>query len=306
MRKSIYPFFLIALLFSACKKNDIPVTGDFHLMKTTGVGGWSGKDEFEYDASGRLIKNTSSENGNAPVPRTVFSYTGNEVAISYPNDDPAHFHRSVIYQLSAQNRPLKRIYSSVLNVNMDFGPDNQFEYDSTNFEYDLNGHLFRQTGALKDSVSYYPSAAGILTIIVEVTTYTVDYEIADGNLKSVKRTAQHNTQIVQGGTYSAQENIEETTVFSYDKGYPNHFDFKNTFLLNEISVLPFESFIPDLSFLNYPNKAVTTTVKKNASGVVTSTETTTDEQNLTFNTNGYLLSNIVDPQTKLVFTYNRF
>ena len=304
MRNCKYFVFLL-IVFTGCKKNDIPVTGDFHLVRATIVGGWPYKAEFGYDASGRLLKQTVSNNANDAVVMTHFNYTGNEIAISYP-DNPSFIQQDTRYLVDAQNRPAKRVYHDEDSYNSEFGPQKQFRSETTDYEYDANGYLIRQTGIFKDSTSYYPSAAGILTVTLEVNTYIVIHEIADGNLKSIKKTTQQNIQLLQGGIYSRQQTIEETTVFSYDKNYPNHFDFANAFLLNEAKVLPFTSYFPDLRFSNYPNKAVTTKVTKDASGTIISTETSTKEYNLTFNTNGYLLSNIFDPQTKLVYMYSRF
>jgi hypothetical protein len=304
MRKFVYYFFLICLL-SACKK-DPAVTGENRLTKTTIVGSSSYKSEFEYDASGRLVKNTSSQNGNAPVVQTQLNYTGNEIAISYPTE-PSGIQTDTRYQLDGQNRPIKRTYSNLLTTTNPNGPEKHFDSETTDYVYNALGSLASYAGVIKDSLSYYPTT-GVLQNSVDNISYTAVFEIFAGNLKSVKKTSLRNyTQVNQpGGTYNIQETIEETTVFSYDKNYPNHFDFKNAFLFTELSVLPIHDYFPNALFLNYPNKAVTTKITKNAAGVVVSTSVYADEPNLTFDTNEYILTNIFDPQTKLVFSYSRF
>ena len=306
MKSCLYCFFLLAL-FSACKK-DPAVTGEIRLTKTTNVGGTAYKAEFEYDASGRLVKHISSQNGNAPVVQTQLSYTGNEIAISYPTE-PSVIQIDTKYQLDGQNRPIKRIYSNLADFTQPGGngPEKHFDSETTDYVYNSLGSLASYTGVRKDSISYYPSP-GVLQNSVDNISYTAVFEIFAGNLKSVKKTSQRNyTQVNQPGiTYNLQETIEETTVFSYDKNYPNHFDFKNAFLFTELSVLPMHDYFPNALFLNYPNKAVTTKITKNAAGIVVSTIVTTDEPDLTFDTNGYVLTNIFNPQTKLVFSYSRF
>jgi hypothetical protein len=300
----VYYFFLIFLL-AACKK-DPAVTGEIRLTKTTVVGGTAYKAEFEYDASGRFVKQTSSQNGIAPVVQTQLNYTGSEITISYPAE-PSTSQRDTRYQLDGQNRPLKRIFSNLLSITNPNGPEKHFDSETTDYVYNALGSLASYTGVMKDSLSYYPTT-GVLQNSVNNISYTAVFEIFAGNLKSIKKIAQRTyTQVNQpGSTYNIQETIEETTVFSYDKNYPNHFDFKNAFLFTELDVLPIRNYFPNSLFLNYPNKAVTTKITKNAAGVVTSTTGYTEEPNLTFDTNGYLLTNIFDPQIKLVFSYGRF
>lgn len=301
-------FVFLIILFSACKKGE-PLSGENHLAKITYTDGSnSSKHQFEYDASGRLIKKTFSQDGNPPGVQNEINYTGNEVAISYPDELP-FIQRDTRYQLDVQNRPVKRFFSNLMTFPQSFGPEKHFEADTTNYEYDGNGYLNRYTGISKDSISYYITA-GVLLNFSDNFTYTTFYEIDAGNIKSVKKTSQQrHVQVSQpGAPYNYQRSIEETTVFYYDKKYPNHFDFRNAFLFTELQVLPFRSYVPHPGYLNYPNKAVTTTITKDANGVVLSTDVSTEEPNLNFDTNGYLLTltNVFNPQSETIFNYSRF
>src|SRR6185503_2345523 len=149
--------FLI-ILFSACKK-DQPVSGENHLVKIIYTdGSATSKEEFEYDPSGRLIKKTFTQDGIGTGIQNEINYTGNQVAITYP-DQPSFFQKDTRYQLDAQNRPVKRFFSHLETFSSSlFGPERHFGADTTNYEYDGNGYLNRYTGISKDSVSYYPSA----------------------------------------------------------------------------------------------------------------------------------------------------
>jgi len=298
----------LVILFSACKK-DQPISGENHLVKITHTdGSVTSKHEFGYDASGKLIKKTYAENGNPPRVQNEITYTGNEVAISYL-DEPSYFRRDTRYQLDAHDRPVKRIFSYFDSLPVPLGPQKDFATDTTTYEYDVNGYLMRYTGVSKDSVRYYGSP-GVLDVQSNTFTYTTIYEIDAGNLKSVKKTSQqqHVTANYPGLPYSFQRIIEETTVFYYDKKYPNHLDFRNAFLFTELNVLPFSSYVPNPGYLNYPNKAVTTKITKDANGVVLSTDVFTEEPNLNFDTNGYLLTltNVFSPQSKEIYNYSRF
>jgi hypothetical protein len=307
MRNCLYLFSFI-ILFSSCKK-DKPVSGEKRLVSTTtfSTGGPTYRD-FQYDGSGRLTKRIARQ-GDLLTVTAELSYTGNEVAITYPAE-PSITQQDTRYQLDGSQRPSRRIFSHFEDFTspQGFGPEKHFGSDTTNYEYNASGFMFRYNGVLKDSLSYYPTI-GVLQNSTNTVTYTAVYEMEGGNLKTVKRTSVENYfQVNQppGTTYGFQKTVEETTVFYYDKNYPNKFDFRNAFLLTELDVLPFDQYTPNPGFLNFPNKAITTTITKNAGGNIVSTNVDTQEVNFDFDKEGYISGWNFDSQAKQAFIYSRF
>jgi len=305
MRNGLYC--LLFLVFISCKKDKTP-SGDKHLTKITGYGGTPFYVDFSYDGSGRLTSQTATQGTNPPIVFTQIGYTGNEIAITYPRD-PSTIQNSTKYQLDANNRPIKRTYTSFEDFSSGaaFGPEHHYGNETTNYEYNAGGSVFRYTGLKKDSMSYYP-AANVIQYSTNTISYTATYEFEAGNVKSVTRTLQQSYWATEqpGSTYTIQTTVEETTVFFYDKKYPNQFDFKNAFLFREIEILPFPLYMPDKSFTNFPNKAVTTRITKNGAGAVLSTDVSTEETELNFDREGFISGRNADPANKQVFSYNRF
>ncbi|HET6995010.1 MAG TPA: hypothetical protein VFI06_08505 [Chitinophagaceae bacterium] len=306
MRNYLYLLFFV-ILFSSCKK-DQPVIGEKRLTIVTTFNA-SAPDymDLQYNGSGRLTKLMNRQNGTL-VATASFDYTGNEISITHPGE-PVNLQQNTRYQLDGSQRPSKRIFSHFEDFTQPqgLGPEKHFGSDTTNYEYNASGFLFRSSGIAKDSISYYPSA-GVLQNSTNTVTYSIVYEMEGGNLKSIKRTAVQNYfQVTQPGTsYSNQQTMEETIVFYYDKNYPNKFDFKNAFLLTEVEVLPFRLYTPNASFLNFPNKATTTRIIKNAGGNIISTNTNSEEVTLTFDNEGYIAGRYFDPQLRQTFSYSRF
>jgi hypothetical protein len=307
MRNCLYLFFLV-ILFSACKK-DKPLSGEKRLVSTTTFSS-NGPiyQDFQYDALGRLTKRVTRQGGVLTVTAGL-NYTGNEVAITYPTE-PSITQQDTRYQLDGSQRPSTRIFSHFEDFTspQGFGPEKHFGSDTTNYEYNASGFMFRYNGVLKDSLSYYPTI-GVLQNSTNTVRYTAVYEMEGGNLKSIKRSSVKNYfQVNQppGTTYSFQQTEEETTVFYYDKNYPNKFDFRNAFLLTELDVLPFHQYTPNAGFLNFPNKAITTRITKNTAGNIISTDVDTQEVNLDFDKDGYISGWNFDPQAKQAFFYSRF
>src|ERR1044071_7293745 len=115
------------------------------------------------------MRQTSSQNGNTPVVMTQLIYSGNEIAISYPNEIPA-IQRNIKFQLDGQGHPVKRIYSNEMNLPSANGPQKNVDTAITDYEYDANGYVTRFTGISKDSLSYY-GQPGVLETSMDVKTY---------------------------------------------------------------------------------------------------------------------------------------
>ncbi len=299
---------IFLLCLGACKKDEL-TAGDFHLVEIA----FKNSAEntlitYEYDGSGRVQKTVYSNNNSLPYRITDIVYNGNEVLIKPPLGLPFDAQNKVIYVLDSLKRPVQRNSLHDFSfANAPNGPQINHESDSSRYEYAADGKIVKYSGVSNETISSYRSP-GQSDLQTNTITYTGIYEIDNQNLKSISSILKREF-IYTFGSYSRtlSQTIEERTDFIYDKLYPNQFDFKNAYIIRELGNIPFAKYFFNPGFRNFPNKAITTRIIKDNTGIIETTSNT-EEPALDFDSKGYLLSMKDNNQAipKQVFSYKKF
>ncbi|ANE52134.1 hypothetical protein [Flavisolibacter tropicus] len=296
------------VLLSNCKKDKEDINTDevrLQAVETKQSNGDIHKLFFDYDANGRIIKIRSGRNNETPTTNFIITYSGNEILIPVTvSDDELNTIKDTIrLLLNADQQVIKRMYHGFHEFKAPtFTPQRTNIYDTTTYSYDAAGLVKQETHGGLDTSWYNP---GVETIMVSRTAGFTNYSIKDGNIISTKKEVTSSGYAKQGGIVSTGKSSNETThAFEYAKAYPNKIDFKNAAILNELQLV----FPPiNKNLRNVPEKILVTDITKNGNGNITSSNSFTINQELSYNKYGFVNIRFdpASPTLKTTYVYNK-
>jgi hypothetical protein len=312
--KKILNFLAVLVCLASCKKDkEVINPDDVRIIKTKSVGPNNDVTygSFDYDQQGRITKYSGYTNTQPPTAYQEISYSGNnEVIIKEPgvNNSSLISTAETRYIINAQNRPLKKIHTEVLEF---FAPANipqkTFINDTTVYEFDGAGLLLKTTRSRRDSIRSQSSPVN-WQVNIDLTSSVANYTNTSGNVtKIITRENIVNRVYNSISGLSSKQTVDEEIIYAYDKNYVNKTDFKNALILTELNIPYIEYYPLNALYKNAPNKIAITTVRKDENGNPISSGSVATNYLAGFNGYGFLSSFNTSPASpfNIELIYNK-
>jgi YD repeat-containing protein len=295
--QKFFLFLISIIIIASCKKKKEDTSVDPNTIRLTKIVRDNAESEFyEYDTDGRIIKVTRQTTGNPISVLATVTYTANTATLTYPSVINAGLNAtsSTKYILLNDGKPLQRIREDRLEFLPPVNNEQRSLFnDTTKYEYDAQGLLIKETQTILDSNWAKENVVGYTTS-VELTKQVRNYTNANGNVASVIGSGtklSRNFSSTNGVTYTSNTLFDEAITLAYNSSYSNKTDFKNIFILNELSVFFNSAYYANKNYQNFPSKISSQFTEKNAiNNVITYSSTYTNDYSYTYNSNGFVAS----------------
>ena len=280
------PYLVIIMVILSCGESIDPDERRLVRIEATSYTGYVLHREYLHDRQGRIIKILSHVDDDEPVVTATITYGINEIMIvSYPKEDPRIDQtRSVRLILNADGLTEKRIELRH-EVSVDPGtqpPMERFYYDTLVFEYDASGFVATSSRNRYDSTWISSTRNRVRHVSSNCT-----FKIESDNLISSREYWEYpiidrdgDSIVYTGGS------MEEQTLFSYSKSYPNRTDFKNFIVLSEYKI-EHETYTPAF-YKHMPDQVKQHNINKDLIGEVFFDHGWTIDIERTYNDEGFL------------------
>jgi hypothetical protein len=309
MITSLAAFVVFCFFLASCTKNKIDVnTEEVRLtaieMQSTGS---TSSITIDYSSAGKITKLVNHPANQPAVTIFNVSYNGNEIIMVTPevNDGSVKITDTTILVTDGNNRVQKKIRCSFQEFKApQHNPQRTYIYDTVLYEYDAAGLLKKEAHSSRDTTWFNPPTG--LSTSTTRRVGGVSYTNSNGNVTSINDVSDFTAvKYERGNVFTVRNNTVIATSFDYTKAYNNKTDFANTAILNELQV--FAGAPLNKSYANLPDKMTVTTISKDGSGTVTSSQSYTINNSMGYNNYGFLLnrSDPATPAQKTTYIYNK-